>query len=85
MSYGTPIVAYESEGPHDIFTEHPNAGMLVPVGNVGALAESLSRLLPNPVQRDFLIQQSRRAVEEEFSIAVVSRKIDAALNRFIHP
>ena len=85
MSYGTPIVAYESEGPHEIFTEHPDAGLLVPVGNVGALAETLSRVLANPVQRDFLIQQSRKAVEEEFSIPVVSRKIDTALNRFIHP
>lgn len=84
MSYGTPIVAYESEGPHEIFTEHPDAGLLVPVGNVGALAESLSRVLANPMQRKFLTKQSRIAVEEEFSIPVVSRKIDATLKRFIH-
>ncbi len=84
MAHGTPIVAYESEGPHEIFMEHPDAGLLVKLGDVGALADTLSRLLPNPAQRDFLIQQSREAVEREFALPVVSRKIDSGLKRFIH-
>ena len=64
--------------------EHPDAGLLVPLGNIGALADTLSRLLPNQAQRDFLTQQSRAAVEQEFALAMVSKKIDTALKRFIH-
>ncbi|MDG1287141.1 MAG: glycosyltransferase [Rickettsiales bacterium] len=84
MAHGTPIVAYKSEGPSEIFMEHPDAGLLVPLGNIGALADTLSRLLPNQAQRDFLTQQSRAAVEQEFALAMVSKKIDTALKRFIH-
>ena len=84
MSHGVPIVAYESEGPHQIFQEYPDAGLLVPVGDVGALANELSRLLPNTAQQAFLAKRSREVVEEAFAIPVVSQKIDAALKRFIH-
>lgn len=84
MAYGTPIVAYESEGAKEIFSSHPQAGVTVPLGNVGALAEALSRLLGNAAQRKFLADQSRIAVQDEYAITVVSHKIDAALRQYTH-
>ena len=84
MSHGTPIVAYESEGPHEIFMEHPDAGLLVKLGDIGSLANNLSSLMANETQRKFFSKQARLAVEEEFALPVVSQKIDAALKRFIH-
>lgn len=85
MAYSTPIVAYDCEGPHDIFMAHPDAGMLCPVGDIGGLADRLTGLLQNPAKRKFLTTQARAAVEKEYSMQVVSQKIDTALKRYIHP
>lgn len=83
MAHGSAIVAYASEGPKEILTQHPEAGILVKNTDYGALAENLSRLIGNPAQRNFLAAQARLAVEQDYSIAIVSKKIDAALKQHV--
>lgn len=84
MAHSTPVVSYTSEGPSEIFTQHPEAGVMVANGDVGALADTLARLIANPAQRKFLSQRARIAVEQEYSIPVVSKRIDDALKYHVH-
>ena len=84
MAHGVPVVAYDSEGPHEIFMTHPEAGLRVKLGDSGALAEALTRLINNPAQRKFMADQALKAIQHDYALPVVSEKIDAVLKANIH-
>lgn len=62
MSFGLPVVATDIPAFRDLVKPGEN-GLIVPSGNVGALAEALEWLLNHPEQRRLMGQQSRRLFE----------------------
>lgn len=67
MAAGTPVIATMSEGAREII-EDDQAGRLVPIGDVEALATAIGELLSNREERDRLSAISQRVVRERFSL-----------------
>jgi L-malate glycosyltransferase len=67
MAAGTAVVATGTEGAREVI-EDQKTGLLVPIGDVERLAESVVRLLTDENQRRRLGNQAREAVNERFSL-----------------
>jgi glycosyltransferase involved in cell wall biosynthesis len=68
-----PIITTDTEGCREIGRNGVN-GLVVAVGDVGALAGAILRLLNDPALRARLGREGRRIVMEEFSLEIVIRK-----------
>jgi L-malate glycosyltransferase len=68
MAAGLPVVAAASEGALEII-EDGVSGRLVPVGDPESLAEAVSELLDDPLERSRLGRNALRAARESFSLA----------------
>jgi glycosyltransferase involved in cell wall biosynthesis len=76
MAAGTPVVATRAGGVADAI-EHERTGLLVPVGDAGALAEGIARLLDDAGLRARLAGEARRFVERTCSpAAMVDRYLE---------
>lgn len=62
---GTPVVAYQSGGIPEA-VEHGRTGLLVPEGDVAALAESMTRLLNEPTTRERMGRAGQDRVAGQF-------------------
>lgn len=73
MNYGTPVIASRIGGIPDI-VEDGVSGLLVPAGDVTALAEALRRLIEDPALARRLGEAGRQRVRERFDWdAIVQR------------
>jgi phosphatidylinositol alpha-mannosyltransferase len=61
MAAGTPVVASDLDAFRRVL-EQGRVGALFPVGNAGALADTLADLLDNPARRADLVAQATQAV-----------------------
>jgi len=66
MAVGIPVIATDTGGPPEI-VDHPRTGLIVPTGNVDALAAAMDRLGADADQRVEMGQAGRRRAEELFS------------------
>jgi glycosyltransferase involved in cell wall biosynthesis len=66
MSAGLPIVAFDIEGVKELLPA--NDQLLVPVGQVNALAWSITKLLSNTALRRRLATSARQLAEAEFGV-----------------
>mgnify|MGYP002625335207 FL=1 len=71
MSCGLPVVVSAIPGNLDVIDYGYN-GLHFPVGNTGALAHCLQRLLDQPDLREQLGRQARQTVEYRFSLNSVA-------------
>jgi glycosyltransferase involved in cell wall biosynthesis len=77
MASELPVVASRLEGVTDTFLDHGRNGLLVPPGNVEALADALRRLLSNPELAHQLAIVARQTVAARFAVgAVAGRWLD---------
>ncbi len=76
MALALPVVAFAAVGP-SILVEHGASGLLVPVGDETALAESLLGLARDPSLRSRLGQAARARVACRFTNAAMARAIEA--------
>lgn len=68
-----PVVAARSMGPSHLI-HHDDLGVLVPVDDANALAESIRRVFDDPALRDRIVAAGRQRYETEFTEqAVVAR------------
>jgi glycosyltransferase involved in cell wall biosynthesis len=74
MAAGKACVASDTGGISDIIRDS-SCGILVPVGDIRAIAESVSILLNNKVLRQNIGLNARRLVAEKFSLDVMSDKV----------
>jgi glycosyltransferase involved in cell wall biosynthesis len=80
MACGLPVVAADAPGVRDILGEGGGAvGTAVPIGDAGAFARELGRLLDDPDLSAGLGARSRRRVEERFSHESVGRQLKTFL------
>jgi glycosyltransferase involved in cell wall biosynthesis len=69
-AHDVPVIAAQSEGP-GVLIRHNHSGLLVPVGEPGALAQTIKRLLMEPELMCKIIQGGRKRYEKNFSESVV--------------
>jgi glycosyltransferase involved in cell wall biosynthesis len=67
MSAGTAVVATRTEGAQEII-EDQVTGLLVPIGDIGAIAQSIIELLGNGSRRKEMGERSREAARKRFSL-----------------
>ena len=74
MSAGLPVVSCAVVGVVDCLHDDVN-GLLVPAGDVPALADALARMLDDEALRVRLSDHARQDVDEKYSWPVVARQI----------
>jgi rhamnosyl/mannosyltransferase len=85
MAVGRPVVASDITGSGVPWVNvHGRTGFNVPVGDAGAMAAVLSRLLSDEPLRQSLGQQARQRYEEEFTAARMNERM-LALYRNLLP
>jgi glycosyltransferase involved in cell wall biosynthesis len=67
MAAGTAVVATATEGAQEVI-EDQKTGLLVPIGNVERMAESVINLLSDPEKRRALATQSAQSAATKFSL-----------------
>jgi glycosyltransferase involved in cell wall biosynthesis len=67
MAAGSAVVATETEGANEVI-EDRKTGLLVPIGNVERIAESVCELLGDPEKRRELGTHARDAANTKFSL-----------------
>jgi glycosyltransferase involved in cell wall biosynthesis len=67
MASGLPVVATMTEGAQEI-VEDGASGLLVPVGDTEALADTLARLLSDAAMRERMGARARLAAQERFGL-----------------
>jgi len=68
MACGVPVVATATEGAREI-VEHGVDGLLVPVGDAGALAEAITSLLADDARRKLFGARARESARARFGLA----------------
>jgi glycosyltransferase involved in cell wall biosynthesis len=76
MAAGSAVVATETEGAREI-VEDQRTGLLVPIGNVARIAESIATLLTHPDRRRQIGARAKEAVTTEFSLRRMVDEIEA--------
>ncbi len=78
MAAGRPVIATAAGGVLEII-DHPDAGVLVPPGDVEALAQAMLGLLGDGSRRARLGETARRLALERYDIRMVMPRIEAVL------
>jgi glycosyltransferase involved in cell wall biosynthesis len=84
MASGVPVVSTPVSAIPELVVDGTN-GLLVPPGEVTALAAALARLLDDPALRRQLGEQGRRAVKEQFDLNQNVRKVYEIFLRYGGP
>ncbi len=80
MACGLPVVAASAPGVVDIFYQgEESGGLIVPVGDIAAMAKNLALLLDDDEQARTLGIRARKRIEQAFSLQTVGDQ----LHRFI--
>jgi glycosyltransferase involved in cell wall biosynthesis len=74
MAVGTPVVAADLAGIPEIL-DHGRGGVLVPPGDVPALADAIERLLRDDALRRCYAEAARRHVERHFDLWTNGRRL----------
>jgi glycosyltransferase involved in cell wall biosynthesis len=81
MSFGLPVIATPVGGVPEIVT-HGHDGLLVPAGDVGALAAAIARLTNDPELRQRLGRAARDTVAKRFSLDSAVERLLGIYRRF---
>lgn len=75
MAAGKPIVATNGGGVPEI-VDDGKTGILIPMGNIQAMAEAISRILDDPAAAIKMGERGRERVREHFTIDQTARKVE---------
>jgi glycosyltransferase involved in cell wall biosynthesis len=76
LAAGRPVVAYDSDGANEVcFSDE--TGFLIPVGDIGILADRLALLAGNAGLRQRLGRRGQEFVRENFAVETMVEKIHA--------
>ncbi len=82
MACGIPVVAGDVGGTSEI-VKHGETGLLVPPGDIHALADSIVFLVENPEKARRMGMKGRKSVEERFSSGLMVNKIENLYDRLM--
>lgn len=82
MSSGCAVVASELGGVSLVIEDGQN-GLLVPPGDIAALADTILYLIINPLKRAMIAQAARQSILETYNWELVTQKIAALLEQAI--
>jgi glycosyltransferase involved in cell wall biosynthesis len=82
MACGRPVIAADAGGTAELVGSN-GAGVLVPPGDPDTLAAAVRELLDDPERRMRLGQAARQRIENEFPLARMIDRYEAALNAVI--
>lgn len=74
LASGLPVISTRVSGS-SVLAEHPNAGLVVEVGNVKNLAGAMEALLSDESMRVRLARNARQRFELRFSLEMLSKKM----------
>jgi glycosyltransferase involved in cell wall biosynthesis len=80
MALSLPVVAFDIPGVR-MFVNEPTQGVLVPVGDVDALAGALVRVLQDPAERARLGHAARRRIDDALTFDVHRRRFEEVFTR----
>lgn len=83
MSFGKPVVAFESGGVTQ-WLDDGVTGLIVPHGDVAQLAANVRRLLRGRAERQRFAENARRAVREKYTLARHLEQVRALYDRVVH-
>jgi glycosyltransferase involved in cell wall biosynthesis len=84
MAHGVPVVATDV-GAVGEAVEDGVTGLLVPVGDVGALAEAMGKLLANPGLRQSFGREGRTRFRQSFDIAIFHERLTRIYRKHLLP
>jgi glycosyltransferase involved in cell wall biosynthesis len=84
MACGLPVIASDAGGNIEIVAEG-RAGLLVPSGDRGALADAMIQLIEDPALAERLAIQDAERVRTDFSIDRMMEGVQAAYHRTLGP
>lgn len=79
---GVPVVAFRDGGVPEI-VDDGESGLLVPPGDVAALAAAVERLLADPEERGRLARSGQQRAGRRFAPATHARAVEAAYDRVL--
>ena len=82
MVAGLPVIATDGGGAREIVT-HEKTGLLVPMGDIDALVESLTRLLTRPDEARALAEAGRQHALATYTVEISARKSEALYERLV--
>jgi len=83
MACGVPVVGFEVGGIPDM-VRSGRTGVLVPVGDTGALRDAIAQLLNAPAARERMAVECRRVAVEEYSFDVLADRYIALYQRMLN-
>jgi len=83
LAVGLPVISTATDGGQDIL-EGTGAGILVPAGDVAALAQAIADLVSNPPKRAAL-SRAARSLAAQFDVSSVVPRYEAVLTRVMQP
>lgn len=83
MAAGLPSAATAVSGARQLLTE-TGAGIVVPVGDMDALADAIVALASDPDARKCMGERARKAVVEGYSMGVVTSRVEKVYEEVVH-
>ena len=74
LTAGVPVIATDCGGPSEL-VDHQETGVLVPVGQVAAMAHSMTQFLTNPEITASMGVSASRSIKQKFSMDVYREQL----------
>ena len=82
MSRGIPVISTSCDGPKEIISQGID-GILVPIGNIEAMSNSISQLVNNVKDRKRLGKNAREKIIKQYTFNTYSRKLLSSSRKVI--
>ena len=83
MAAGKPVVATNGGGVPEI-VEDGQTGLLVPMGDVPAMASAICQILSDPVSAKAMGVRARQRVADHFTMEQTARRVEAVYAELLH-
>jgi glycosyltransferase involved in cell wall biosynthesis len=83
MAAGKPVVATNGGGVPEI-VEDGQTGILVPMGDAGAMADAICQMLSDPARAKAMGIRARQRVADHFTLEQTARRVEAVYAEILH-
>lgn len=83
MAAGKPVVATDGGGVPEI-VQDGRTGILVPMGDVQAMADAICQILVDPARAQAMGVQARQRIANHFTLQQTARRVEAVYDEMLH-